>query len=141
MHGQRQRPELGPCRSPDLPFSQRRIAQVEARHAMKAPRMAKWGLRLGLPAGCVIVSMLCGKSLAGAIGVLFLAALLMVFMAVCPFLLIGLVFLPVFQLYGLKIDSKDEPDMDLHNAGTQLFLKIGMAATLALVIALSFSLR
>src|SRR5262245_9377187 len=101
----------------------------------------KWLLRLALPAAGFVIALLCGRSIGGAIGILALTALIMVLLVVFPAMLLGMLFLPVLGVYGLKFSDRKEPEMDLHDPDTRLFLFLGIPATLATVGLLALYLR
>ena len=99
----------------------------------------KWLLRLGLPLASYAVALLCGRSAVGAVGIVFLTALLVVIAA--PLTILGIIFMPILGLYGLKFSSRKEPDMDLRDPDIQLFLFLGIPATLAAVGLFSLHLK
>src|SRR5215813_11013152 len=63
---------------------------------------------------------LCDRTIAGAIGMLFLTALLIVLLAAFAFALIGIHLLSVLGLYGLRFSDR-RSEMDLRDPDTQLF--------------------
>ena len=97
----------------------------------------KWLLRLGLPVTGLVIALLCGRTIGGAFGILLLTALLLIFLAAMPFTLIGVLFVPILGLYGLRYSSRSEPEMDLRDPDTRLFLALGVPAALATVGLLS----
>jgi hypothetical protein len=66
----------------------------------------------------------------------FLTAFFMVLVVAAPFLVVGIIFVPILGLYGLKL-SRNGPEMDLRDPDLQLFLWLGVPAALALVGLLS----
>ena len=101
---------------------------------------AKWLLRVGLAAVSVLVAVACGKSIAVAFGAVALSGVAIVLMG-APLSVIAVIFMPVLSLYGLKMFSRDEPELDLRDPDTVLFLSLGLVATVVMVgiIALSLS--
>lgn len=68
---------------------------------------------------------------------LFLTAFTLVVFVAEPFAVVGMVFFPVLGLYGLKL-GKGDPELDLNDPDTQLFMALGIPATLAIVGLYSF---
>ena len=97
----------------------------------------KWLLRLGLPLAGFAIALICGRTVSGAFGILFLTALFIVVLVAIPFSFVGIVFFPVLQLYGLKFSSRTEPEMNLKDPDTKLYLALGIPASLAAVALLS----
>jgi hypothetical protein len=95
-------------------------------------------LQFGLPIAGFVIALLCGRSPSGAVGMVLLTAFMVFILAADPFSLVSPIFFSVLGLYGLKMGSKDEPEMDLKDPDTMLFLALGAPATLAIVGLLSF---
>lgn len=98
----------------------------------------KWLLRIVVPAGGVLISMLCGKTAVGALGVLLLTTLFILVATASPLFVIGIVFAPVLALYGIKVFDRSDPELDLRDPDTKLFLSLGIPATWVTIGLLSF---
>ena len=101
----------------------------------------KWLLRLGLPVAGFVIALVCSRTVDGAIGVVLLTALVILLVVATPFSFIGVIFVGIVGLYGLKFSSRRELEMDLRDPDTQLFLFLGIPMTLAIVGLLSLDFK
>ncbi len=69
------------------------------------------------------------------------AAFLILLLIANPLVPLDCFFEPILRLYGLKFCSRDEPDMDLDEPDTQLFLLLGISLALGIVALLSLYAR
>ena len=83
------------------------------------------------------MAMFCGKSPTLAVAAVAAVAFLLLILVASPFLLVGLIFLPLLELYGLKLDSSDKPELDLANPLNWFLLVLAILAALAIIALVS----
>lgn len=85
----------------------------------------KWLPRFGLPVAGFIIALFCGRTVGGAIGMVLLTALFIVLVVAMPFSFIGIIFVGILGLYGLKYSSRKEPEMDFRDPIRSYFFFLG----------------